>query len=153
MRGKDRLNKSEGTNATIREVVVIGHRIPKPIRRTSARRNNDWPATATQSRMHQLQEGQRNADQVNLRMQNDPFLAEVAHTFGLTPGMAVSNQNKYIKTWKDPKTGKSYRYYTKDGINYIEGGRYWNLKTKRGGNYTYSSLRDLIPFNSGYSYR
>ena len=153
MRGRDRLNKSEGTNATIREVVVTGHRISKPIRQTSARRNNDWQATATQSRMHQLQEGQRNADQVNLRMQNDPFLAEVAHTFGLTPGMAVSNQNKYIKTWKDPKTGKSYRYYTKDGINYIEGGRYWNLKTKRGGNYTYSSLRDLIPFNSGYSYR
>lgn len=103
--------------------------------------------------MHQLQEGQRNADQVSLRMQNDPFLAEVAYTFGLTPGMAVSNQNKYIKTWKDPKTKKSYRYYTKDGINYIEGGRYWNLKTKRGGNYTYSSIKDLIPFNSGYSYR
>ena len=153
LRGRDRLNKSEGTNATIREVVVTGHRISKPIRQTSTRRNNDWQATATQSRMHQLQETQRNADQVNLRMQNDPFLAEVAHTFGLTPGMAVSNQNKYIKTWKDTKTGKSYRYYTKDGINYIEGGRYCNVKTKGGGNYTYSSLRDLIPFNSGYSYR
>lgn len=152
LRGRDRLNRSEGTNATIREVVVTAPRIPKPIRRTSARRNNDWQATAAQSRMHQLQEAQRNADQVSLRMQNDPLLAEVAHVFGLTPGMAVSNQNKYIKTWKDPRTGKSYRYYTKDGINYIEGGRYWNLKTKRGGNYTYSSLKDLIPFNSGYSY-
>lgn len=148
LRGRDRLNKSEGTNATIREVVVTGHRISKPIRQTSARRNNDWQATAAQSRMHQLQEQQRNADQVHARLQNDHFMAEMVGSLGISPGAASS----YMKVWKDPRTGKSYRYYTRDGINYIEGGRYWNPKTKQGGNYTYSALRDLIPFNSGYSY-
>ena len=76
-------------------------------------------------------------------------MAEMVRSLGITPGAASS----YMKVWKDPRTGKSYRYYTKDGINYIEGGRYWNPKTKQKGNYTYSGLRDLIPFNSGYSYR
>ena len=148
LRGRDRLNKSEGTNATIREIVVTGHRIPKPIRQTSAGGNNDWQATAAQSRMHQLQEQQRNADQVRARLQNDHFMAEMVASLGISPGGASS----YMKVWKDPRTGKSYRYYTRGGINYIEGGRYWNPKTKRGGNYTYSALRDLGPFNSGYSY-
>ena len=148
LRGRDRLNKSEGTNATIREVVVTAPRIPKPIRRTSAGRNSDWQATAAQSRMRQLQEAQRNADQVQARLQNDHFMAEMVGSLGISPGGASS----YMKVWKDPRTGKSYRYYTKGGINYIEGGRYWNPKTKKGGNYTYSALRDLIPFNSGYSY-
>ena len=75
-------------------------------------------------------------------------MAEMVGSLGISPGAASS----YMKVWKDPRTGKSYRYYTRDGINYIEGGRYWNPKTKQGGNYTYSALRDLIPFNSGYSY-
>ena len=110
LRGEDRLNKSEGTNATIREVVVIGHRIPKPIRQTSAGRNNDWQATAAQSRMRQLQEAQRNADQVHARLQNDHFMAEMVGSLGISPGGASS----YMKVWKDPRTGKSYRYYTRD---------------------------------------
>ena len=75
-------------------------------------------------------------------------MAEMVGSLGISPGGASS----YMKVWKDPRTGKSYRYYTRDGINYIEGGRYWNPKTKQGGNYTYSALRDLIPFNNGYSY-
>lgn len=48
-----------------------------------------------------------------------------------------SNWRKDIKTWKDPRSGKSYRYITIDGINYLDNGRYWNPQTKRGGNYTW----------------
>ena len=48
-----------------------------------------------------------------------------------------SNWKKDIKTWKNPRSGKSYRYVTIDGINYLDNGRYWNPKTKRGGNYTW----------------
>lgn len=48
-----------------------------------------------------------------------------------------SNWRKDIKTWKDPRSGKSYRYVTIDGINYLDNGRYWNPQTKRGGNYTW----------------
>lgn len=47
------------------------------------------------------------------------------------------NWHKDIQTWKDPKTGKSYQYITRDGINYLSNGRYWNPKTKIGGNYTW----------------
>lgn len=48
-----------------------------------------------------------------------------------------SNWRKDIKIWKDPRSGKSYRYITIDGINYLDNGRYWNPQTKRGGNYTW----------------
>ena len=146
------MDRSRGTNATTGEAVVTGHRISKPARQTPARKNNDWQATAAQSRMHQLQEQQRNADQVNLKMQNDHFLSEVANVFGLTPGEAVSNQNKYIKIWKDPKTGKSYRYYTKNGINYIEGGRWWNHSTQKGGRYRFDGWKRFVPFIDNYTY-
>lgn len=151
-RGSDRLDRSRGTNATTGEVVVTGHRISKPTRQTSTRKNDDWQATAGQSRMHQLQELQRNADQVNLRMQNDHFLSEVANVFGLTPGEVTSNANKYIKVWKDPKTGKSYRYYTKNGINYIEGGRWWNHAKQQGGRYRFDGWKRFVPFIDNYTY-
>lgn len=149
LRGKDRTNKNVGTDVVLREVVINGRRRPSSRgRTTAAQSSDDWRATAAQSRMHQLEEQQRNADQVHARLQNDHFMAEMVGSLGISPGGASS----YMKVWKDPRTGKSYRYYTRDGINYIEGGRYWNPKTKKGGNYTYSALRDLIPFNSGYSY-
>ena len=48
-----------------------------------------------------------------------------------------SNWRNDIKTYVDPKTGKSYKYITVDGINYLDNGRYWNPQTKRGGNYTW----------------
>ena len=48
-----------------------------------------------------------------------------------------SNWKKDIKIWKDPRTGKSYRYVTIDGINYLDNGRYWNPQTKQGGNYSW----------------
>lgn len=48
-----------------------------------------------------------------------------------------SNWRKDIKTWKDPRSGKSYRYVTIDGINYLDNGRYWNPKTRSGGNYSW----------------
>lgn len=48
-----------------------------------------------------------------------------------------SNWRKDIKTWKDPRSGKNYRYITIDGINYLDNGRYWNPKTRSGGNYSW----------------
>ena len=61
-----------------------------------------------------------------------------------------SNWKKDIKIWKDPRTGKSYRYVTIDGINYLDNGRYWNPQTKQGGNYSWKPGWRL--FGGGFIY-
>ena len=61
-----------------------------------------------------------------------------------------SNWKKDIKTWKDPRSGKSYRYVTIDGINYLDNGRYWNPQTKQGGNYSWKPGWRL--FGGGFIY-
>ena len=65
------------------------------------------------------------------------------------PGLD-SNWKKDIKIWKDPRTGKSYRYVTINGINYLDNGRYWNPQTKRGGNYSWKPGWRL--FGGGFIY-
>ena len=65
------------------------------------------------------------------------------------PGLD-SNWKKDIKIWKDPRTGKSYRYVTIDGINYLDNGRYWNPQTKQGGNYSWKPGWKL--FGGGFIY-
>ena len=61
-----------------------------------------------------------------------------------------SNWKKDIKIWKDPRSGKSYRYVTIDGINYLDNGRYWNPQTKQGGNYSWKPGWRL--FGGGFIY-
>ena len=48
-----------------------------------------------------------------------------------------SLEGSRYKTYVDP-SGKTYRYVTRNGINYLDNGRWWNPKTKRGGNWKYS---------------
>lgn len=61
-----------------------------------------------------------------------------------------SNWKKDIKTWKDPRSGKSYRYVTIDGINYLDNGRYWNPENRSGGNYSWKPGWRL--FGGGFTY-
>lgn len=110
-----------------------------PINRNTSRNTNQrkqssdgWTATAGQSRMAQLASQQQKANNSKYMYgATNPFENMVAQTgYG-------GNWHKDIQTWKDPKTGKSYQYVTRDGINYLSNGRYWNPKTKTGGNYTW----------------
>lgn len=61
-----------------------------------------------------------------------------------------SNWRKDIKIWKDPRSGKSYRYVTIDGINYLDNGRYWNPENRSGGNYFWKPGWRL--FGGGFTY-
>lgn len=61
-----------------------------------------------------------------------------------------SNWKKDIKIWKDPRSGKSYRYVTIDGINYLDNGRYWNPENRSGGNYSWKPGWRL--FGGGFTY-
>lgn len=132
-------NNNGNMQGVVNDVVITGKRLPKRSQNAVRNKSNGWTTTAGQSKMASLAAGQQRLNEASkngygMGGSTNAFERMAVTEHGVLKG---GDWRKDIKTWRDPRTGKSYQYITVDGINYLNNGRYWNPTTKRGGNYTW----------------
>ena len=132
-------NNNGNMQGVVNDVIITGKRLPKRSQNAIRNKSNGWTTTAGQSKMASLAAGQQRLNEASkngygMGGSTNAFERMAVTEHGVLKG---GDWRKDIKTWRDPRTGKSYQYITVDGINYLNNGRYWNPTTKRGGNYTW----------------
>lgn len=132
-------NNNGNMQGVVNDVIITGKRLPKRSQNAVKNKSNGWTTTAGQSKMASLAAGQQRLNEASrsgygMGGSTNAFERMAVAEHGILKG---GDWRKDIKTWRDPRTGKSYQYITVDGINYLNNGRYWNPATKRGGNYTW----------------
>lgn len=132
IRGTDREIKQQGTESILPTLIVIGDasKIKKNKSNNSSKTRKSTSRNLAGAYGSPSGGGQQYANQREADYAKDWF-GKMAHN---TSGFFGSTA---YKTWTDPKDGQTYRYITRNGVNYLDNGRYWNPRTKEYGQYKY----------------
>lgn len=113
-------NNNGNMQGVVNDVIITGKRLPKRSQNVVRNKSNGWTTTAGQSKMASLAAGQQRLNEASkngygMGGSTNAFERMAVTEHGVLKG---GDWRKDIKTWRDPRTGKSYQYITVDGINY-----------------------------------